>query len=104
MRLVYYSRNLFFLGEAKFYRPHDKFFRPRDKFFRPRDKFFRPRDKFFRPLDKSPRDTCHMTINKFHLDLFEDLVEGGILWAEGTSVKVDSSLVQKKSEFVILRF
>ncbi len=41
-----------------------------------------------------------MTISKFDLDLLEELVEGGILWAEGTSVEVDSSLVQKKSKFV----
>jgi hypothetical protein len=46
-----------------------------------------------------------MTINKFDLDLSEEFVEGGILWAEGTSVEVDSSLVvEKKSEFVISTF
>ncbi len=36
-----------------------------------------------------------MTIIKFDLDLLEELVEGGILWAEGTSVEVDSSWVEK---------
>jgi hypothetical protein len=45
-----------------------------------------------------------MPIIKFDLDLSEELVEGGILWAEGTSVEVDSSLVQIKSEFVTSPF
>jgi hypothetical protein len=45
-----------------------------------------------------------MPIIKFYLDFFEELVEGGVLWAEGTSVEVDSSLVQKKSDFVISTF
>jgi hypothetical protein len=34
-----------------------------------------------------------MTIIKFDLDLFEELVEGRILWAEGTSVEVDGSFI-----------
>jgi hypothetical protein len=60
-------------------------------------------DHVTNPSDHVTHVIC-TTIIKFDLDLFEELVEGGILWAEGTAVEVDSSLVQKKSEFVISTF
>ncbi len=52
-------------------------------------------DHVTNPSDHVTHVIC-MTIIKFYLDLFEELVEGRILWAQGTSVEVDSSFVRKK--------
>jgi hypothetical protein len=67
----------------------------------PSDHVTNPSDHVTNPLGHVTHVIC-TTIIKFDLDLFEELVEGGILWTEGTSVEVDGSSVHKKSEFCYL--